>query len=199
MVRYSEIRDSLDTGDLVLFDGRGAISTLIRYWTGNKSHIGMVVRLRDLGVMLWESTTLTVGNIHDALTGEVRKGVQLVPLSERLRLYDGRVSIRRLTATRSDDLRARLGAMREEWKGRPYERDKLSMLLQDRSGLSEDTELASLFCSELVAETYMRAGWMRRLTAANDFWPSHFADGGMAEKLLVASAALMPEMAVEYG
>ena len=96
MPTYESVRDCLKTGDIVLFSGKGGISHAIKLTTNSMwSHVGMVLRLpRSQAVFLWESTTLT--NLKDAIDGRVKHGVQLVLLSDRLRTYDGEVSIRRL-------------------------------------------------------------------------------------------------------
>ena len=97
MPTYNQVRKSLKTGDIVLFSGKGGISDWIKLFTGGLwSHIGMVLQLPqgDM-VLIWESTTLN--NIADFETGTARKGVQLVPLSERIQSYDGGVAIRRLS------------------------------------------------------------------------------------------------------
>lgn len=55
----------------------------------------MVIKTDELDmVMLYESTTLS--QIKCVELGRKHKGVQLVPLSERINQYQGRIGIRRL-------------------------------------------------------------------------------------------------------
>jgi hypothetical protein len=92
---YRELRDQLDTGEIVLFSGKGRLSAGIKWFTGSKwSHVGMVLRkpAHDM-VFLWESTTLS--NLKDAEDGWAKRSVQLVFLSQRLPTYDGDITIRR--------------------------------------------------------------------------------------------------------
>ena len=80
-MKYSQLRDRLDTGDLVFFSGKGLVSAGIQWITRSKwSHVGMVVAESrwDL-VLLYESTTLS--NLADVDSGTPMQGVQLVPLS----------------------------------------------------------------------------------------------------------------------
>ena len=93
---YNSIRSRLDTGDIVLFSGKGRISHGIKWLTNSRwSHVGMVVNLTEWNqIVLWESTTLS--DLTDIETGKATKGVQMVFLSDRLRTYEGDVAIRRL-------------------------------------------------------------------------------------------------------
>jgi hypothetical protein len=60
MASYDSIRNTLKTGDVVIFSGKSAVSNFIKLFSGGKwSHVGMVLRLKELddAVLLWESTT----------------------------------------------------------------------------------------------------------------------------------------------
>src|SRR5262245_41615080 len=109
MSKYDEIRGQLQTGDLVLFSGKGGVSAGIKWLTFCEwSHIGMVVCTPSgsgpLGdsVLLWESTNLD--NLKDAIDGVAKRGVQLVLLSERVQTYPGAITIRQLSVHRDPDM-----------------------------------------------------------------------------------------------
>ena len=53
---YTRLRPLLDTGDILLFSGRGAISAGIKQATKCRwSHVGMVLRSRDWNILFcWE-------------------------------------------------------------------------------------------------------------------------------------------------
>ena len=144
----------------------------------------MVVRVQDVdAVLLWESTTLS--NVSDVETGQLRKGVQLVSLSQRIAAYRGRVAVRRLMGVRRENrmLKA-LTRLRRELARRPYEESELELLRAawdgPRSGNTED--LSSLFCSELVAEAYQTMGLLPddpdhpRYQPSNEFTPGDFCE-----------------------
>lgn len=190
--KYDEIRNELDTGDIVLFSGKGGISTGIKWITSSVwSHVGMVLRIPEYNLaLLWESTTLS--SIADLETGKARQGVQLVPLSERLKQYDGEVSIRRLDIQRTPDQLAALMDFRSEVKGRPYEQNKVELVKSAYDGAfgQNQEDLSSLFCSELVAEAYQRLGLISDQLQSNEFTPADFSEkSGAIDRFLQASKA----------
>ena len=179
MVAYTEIRDFLRTGDIVLYSGRQVISSIIKGITRSHwSHVGMVVRLPSIQyVTVWESTRKGTG-LRDVNDGEFKRGVQLVPLSDRVDRYDGEVAIRRLTGAGLDegDFR-RLWERRRDLSNRPYETDLLEMIKaawDGPFGMNEE-DLASIFCSELVAEAYQTLGLLREDVPSNEYVPSDFS------------------------
>ncbi len=183
---YESMRGSLRTGDIVLFSGKGGLSTGIKHFTRCKwSHVGMVLALEEFDLhMLWESTTLS--NIADAETGKELRGVQLVPLSERIRRYDGEVAIRRLIVDREPGMGLALAELRQEIKGRPYEENVLELVRSAYDGpFGANTEdLSSLFCSELVAEAYQRMGLLPESLPSNEYTPRDFSSKGELKLLL---------------
>ena len=181
MLTYEDARNDLCTGDIVLFSGKGGLSHTIKLATNSKwSHVGMVLRLPDShAAFLWESTTLT--NLKDAIDGRVKRGVQLVLLSDRVRTYDGEISIRHLRDhTIGDTSYLDLMAFRQEVRGRAYEQGKLELIKAAYDGpLGHNQEdLSSLFCSELVAEAYQRLGLLQEPPQglpSNEYTPRDFA------------------------
>ena len=178
MTTYADIRGRLQTGDLVLFAGKGWLSRLIQIGTASRwSHVGMVLVLLEYNVvLLWESTTLS--SLPDIVSGRGRKGVQLVALSERLRTYDGCAAVCHLKGAALSDADTRaLTRFRHEVRGRPYEQSKLQLIVavfRRWCGFGED--LSSLFCSELVAEAYQRMGLLDPDVPSNSYTPADFAE-----------------------
>lgn len=196
---YAEIRDSLKTGDLLLFSGKGTISDLIKHITSAKwSHIGMVVRVPEFEMVLcWESTTLS--NVEDVTTGKATRGVQLVALRDRLRTYDGEVCARHLVEPITNGALAALGKFRSEVCGRPYEESKLELLRSawDGWGGANTEDLSSLFCSELVGEAYQRMGLIDESVPSNEFTPADFRAGAQIDTLLLGKNVLGPEVSIK--
>ncbi len=175
---YEEIRNDLNTGDLVLFSGKGFVSRMIKRFTRSKwSHVGMVINSVEWDMkLLWESTTLS--KIKDITTGTTKQGVQLVPLSEKIKNYDGEVGIRTLNTNVSpDEIRDTLRKLRKELKGRDYEQDKLELFKSayDWWGGKNEEDLSSIFCSELMAEAYQRLGFFSEDSPSNEYTPEDFA------------------------
>lgn len=196
MQAYENLRPSLKTGDVVLFSGKGGISTGIKWFTNSKwSHVGMVLKLTEWdAVMLWESTTLS--DIADVESGKERKGVQIVPLSERVRKYKGEVSIRLLDIERTPEMLKELSLLRSEIKGRPYEKDKIELIKAAYDGPfgANKEDLSSLFCSEMVAEAYQRMGLLSEKKSSNEYTPKDFADAG---KMKLLKGKLGSEIVIE--
>lgn len=176
-VEYSEIRNNLKTGDIVLFSGRDFVSKLIQFGTRSKwSHVGMIYRIYQLDfVTLWESTTLS--DCVDLDSGTKRKGVQLTALSDRVRYYDGEIAIRQLEnpVTLAND---RLLELRQKLKSKRYETSEAELIKSafDFAGLNNKPDLSSVFCSELVAEAYKKLGLLTDRLSSNEYTPSDFAN-----------------------
>ena len=176
MIPYSEIRDDLKTGDMVLFSGDGFVSRIIQMYTRSKwSHVGLVVKDEwyDM-LLLWESTTLSkVKTVY----GNVRQGVAVRPLSEVVAKYEGEVGIRQLERPLSDGQQVDIGDLRKEFKGRDYEQSKSELFKSayDFIGGKNEEDLSSLFCSELVAEAYQRVGLLSEHTPSNEYTPADLA------------------------
>lgn len=183
MNNYERLRADLKTGDLVLFSGKGAISNVIKLFSGGKwSHIGMILRLESFGdsVLLWESTTLN--DVKDIETGVRTKGVQLVPLSQRLENYDGEINLRQLNKKLSDAQMNKLAECRKALSRKPYERSEAELLKAAYDGMFGDSkgeDLSSLFCSELVAEAYQCMGLLDdgpKALPSNEYTPLDFSE-----------------------
>ena len=166
------------TGDLILFKGNGVFSKIITALPGSDySHVGMYVEY-DNQPCVFESTSQ--GGLPDIITGELIKGVQLVPFEERVQSYDGEVFHRPIIGDRPRMLDHILGVMIERHHGKPYEKSKrelanaeLDLPLPWELNKEDDS---SLFCSETAAIVLRAMGIMRETTKpSNEFTPSDFA------------------------
>lgn len=173
-MRYSDIRDQLQTGDVVLFSGRGFFSWLIQVFTNsNWSHVGMVVKLPEYDtVLLFESTTLS--KTKGFFTGKTKEGVQLVSLSSRIKDYNGKVAIRHIYDT--SDVTSEFVKFREEVNDREYEKNKFQLFKSAYDGWfgRNKTDLSSIFCSELVAEFWQRIKRISACVPSNEYTPDSF-------------------------
>jgi len=189
--KYLAIRDSLETGDLVLFSGKNAISWSIRKYTRSRfSHVGMVVRPPGTDLyLIWESTW--------------PGGAMIRGLAEVIRSYDGEVFIRRATTNGKLDENSIFFDVRRELGGRAYERSWTALAAAGKGFLQDGREdLSSLFCSELVAETYQRFGWLDDDGSPSDkYVPGDFEPGGIVEGEMayMQAAHLEPEVILVKG
>lgn len=178
---YDTIRNSLHTGDIVLFSGKGGLSAGIKWATTSRwSHVAMVFNLVEYNfVTLWESTTLTT--LEDLDTKKMNKGVQLIPLSDRVQTYEGEISIRRLSGvTLGKPAIDALMALRKKLRGRPYEKSTAELIKAAYDGPfgHNEEDLSSVFCSELVAESYQVMGLLpggKKDKPSNEYVPADFS------------------------
>ncbi len=176
-VKYSEIRNELKSGDMILFSGGGFVSRMIQMFTRSQwSHVGLVIKddWWDM-LLLWESTTLSkIKTVH----GNIRQGVAIRPLSEVIENYDGQVGVRQLTFPLTDAQELTIGELRQEFKGRDYEQNKSELFKSayDFIGGRNEEDLSSLFCSELVAEAYQRVNFLDEVKPSNEYTPADLAE-----------------------
>lgn len=172
---YENIRPDIQTGDLILFSGNGPIAFGIKLITRSKwSHVGMAFKMPEYDfVAIWESTSLS--NIHDIESGMHVNGVQMSPLRDRIRNYNGDIAIRHLSDFTCD--LDKLKRFRSSVRGRPYEKDlfELFSAALPYPFSNNDEDISSLFCSELVAETYQTLGLLDEQKPSNEYTPSDFA------------------------
>lgn len=195
---YAAARARLKTGDVVLFSGKGGISTSVKWVTLSRwSHVGMVMVLDEYDfVCVWES--VATPTLADVESGHARRGVQLVPLSARVQQYEGEIVYRSLLGVelQASDVQ-RLMALRKRIGRRPYEKSRLAMMAAAWDGpfghVPED--LSSLFCSELVAAAYQALGLIRngrKDKPSSEYVPADFSEA--REDLSWLRGALGPEI-----
>lgn len=197
---YEKVRDDLETGDIVLFSGKGLFSSIIKLVGCTKwSHVGIVIKFADLDLILvWESTSLS--KVKDAIDGVCKSGVQTVLLSERIDSYKGDISVRHLHGTIPIGAIRNLKDLRARLKNKPYEKD-LSELAGSALDFGpfdiENEDFSSVFCSELVAEALQTMKVITESLPANEFVPKDFSEGGAAEKYLMNGYTYGPEIVLK--
>lgn len=116
-------------------------------------------------------------------------GVQMAPL--RYRITNGwcnAAAVRHITGLTPPQRQAMLHKMATfmtETNGRPYEKNRLQLVLSTFDLLDEpisllklnEEDLSSIFCSELVAATYQRMGLIETTKPANKYTPEDFTSG----------------------
>ena len=114
--------------------------------------------------------------------------VALYDLQERIAAYTGAIAYRPLM--RADQKRGldkgdvkQFDAVYQALIGRPYETSKLELFKAafDPKILSYELamnapDLSSIFCGELIAETYQQLGLLDRALSANEYVPADFGD-----------------------
>ena len=181
-MRSSINTSELNTGDIVLFSGVDAYSRLVKVGTSSKwSHVGLILNTPHHDFLtMWESSIRE--DTLDVEAGLHRIGVRLVSFHDRVKAFEGEISIRRLQGgVLSEESLGALVQFREELRGRDYERNKFELLRasNERAFRNKEEDLSSLFCSELVAEAYQRLGLLTEEKPSNDYAPKDFSHGRM--------------------
>jgi hypothetical protein len=201
LVGYEKIRPSLKSGDLVLFDGKGKLSTLIKWFAGPFSHAGILVYSDDLDYLgLMESTTLQ--SAPDVETGQIESGVSFVALSERVRGYEGRVFVRQLNKPLDRIRLDALARFRREFHLRPYQKNKIDLVATLWRDYDGKEELASLFCSEVTAEALQQAFLLPEVgsggQASDKYTPMDFSSMARPELRLCGGYEYGSEIEITY-
>lgn len=186
---YSEIKDSLKTGDLILFHGVQISSKLIEliewsFW----SHVGMVVLPEDIGLagkepLFWESTASGDG-IIDYLTGKPKtNGPMLVALHDRIEVdlkqhYDTHFLVKYLNCSLKPEELQKLKDFinKAHGCGFPNAENALKYYIEGRS-FNIPAPDVDVFCSQLIAETFMAMGFISAEYVSNGYSPDDFYKG----------------------
>ena len=202
MIYYHQYRHQMETGDLILFSGKGILSAGVKLGSLCKwSHIGMVVKVQNPDIaLIYQATPSTI--VKDFFLKKENPGVQINVLSHVVDKYDGDIAYRKLHVDRSQEMFDSLSAFRKEIKGRPFEESTWEIIkacYDGPLGSNEEEDLSSLFCSELVAETYQRMGLLQCNTIggklSNEFTPRDFSE--KEELPLLLGASLGPEITLK--
>jgi hypothetical protein len=182
---YENVRSSIQTGDIVLFHGLDLESEIIEFvelsmW----SHVGIVVRMPCIEYpLLWESTPLHY--LTDPLLHKTKSGPRLVSLDDRLvvsqnkGLYN-RFLVRCLEVKRCKDMLNALSDFISEVHLMTFPKEWVVLrdFLEGRLLKSAPAIRRSFYCSELVAETYIRMGLLPKTPPSNAYLPKDFASRG---------------------
>jgi hypothetical protein len=200
---FAELAPKMKTGDLVLFSGRYEESTLIEKLEHSPwSHVGMVVKLPDHGQPLfWESTTLT--NLADEIFHDHMKGPKVVDLYQRMKQYGrelkpyvpAQFAYRKLDVARTEAMIQSLTGMFTDEHGLPNP-GEWKMVAEVVAGrlFNIHSRLDTFFCSELVADSYVKMRLLPAERAVNAYMPKDFTSTG---RLPLLKGRLEPEILID--
>ncbi len=167
---YSEMRETLRTGDMVFCSGTYFFSNAIRWFTKSVwSHIGIIYRDDALErIFILESETFV--------------GVRLAPLSKYLRDYHGRnkpyrgrMFIARLEPEVSQEIHRKAVSMGMDELTKPYDNLEIFRIaIRILFKLGRRNRDRKYICSELVYEAFRKAGilfhFRHRSISPDDIW-----------------------------
>lgn len=173
----------LDTGDVLLFSGNGFFSGLVKMATHSRwSHVAVVVRHQSLpGVpLIWQSVSGEMADVR----GFTKNGVIITDLIRTVeKYYSGYIGLRKLEQPLNDEQLQVLNETFRELDGRPYESGmsglwELFKSASDSGWTSPNHEaLDHIFCSELIAEVFMRLGFIKKTPTepSSEYTPLDFS------------------------
>ena len=179
-VVYEDLEPRLRTGDVFLFHGKSAISRKVERGTRSRfSHAAMVVRPDpSQPPLLWQTGPVKI--VRDRLTRTDHGGAQLGDLKEAVLLmsspeYGDTPYVRQLSLARTPEFEQLAMMIVADIDGRPFP-TMTQMMRQWKAGQSRRSESdRTLFCAELVAETFMRIGLLLLDPPPNAYSPKHFS------------------------
>jgi hypothetical protein len=163
-MKYEELEQTLDTGDLILFQQNWWLGNLISYFTeSNYSHCGVIVKDPDFGpeplkgLYLLESTGLD--NVEDAEDHEVKFGVQLRDFREVYESAKDNLYWRKLNCKRTGNFYNKLSSVHSIVHNKPYDKypnDWVKAKYKIQIGNIQRTD--TFFCSALCSFVYVGLG-----------------------------------------
>lgn len=195
----------MKSGDIILFSGKNSIiSSIIKWWTDSfYSHVGIVLVnpkiysdniFKELkGVYLIESGYES--NIEDAFEHRHKFGVQIVPLIDVIKNYNGNIYWRGLNLDNSSMTRElvniRMSSIYKNIRDKPYDLNLFDLLCCNLNifypeitcrnpiinWFLHDTQKRDKFvCSALVAYFYTKIGFLPEITHWTECTPKFFSD-----------------------
>lgn len=182
VTKYPYIRQSLNTGDIVLFSGTSVASWAIRLFSGRMSHVGLIVRDEFTGTL----------SVLESAIHRGKKGVQLNPLGQRIKTYKGKVWIRQLVTKRTPAMIIALQTWIRDNRNTSYESGiggliELLAATFDFWPFNNKANPKRLFCAELAASIYQLWGLLPTFPPANEFTPTDFCFNVYIDSLLKRS------------
>jgi hypothetical protein len=189
-ITLDRLIETCQTGDIIIFDGKGFISDFIKVATNSKwTHVGIIIKNpsfiknHEKGTYIYESDGKYEPDIEE---GKKIIGVQLNDLMEKIKNYEGEVYYRKLKTNKSTKelldifevvhntiLHKFYDWLPQDWIAAYlalHNYVKLSKLLTDPRHLDK------LFCSALVAYLYTEWGFMDKDTNWDFIAPNYFSD-----------------------
>jgi signal transduction histidine kinase len=180
-VNYDDVAFRLQTGDIMLFKGLYLDRDQQPHPSENWTHAGLIVKIPEQEEpLLWESTPLE--SITDRILGLRKGGPQIVSLRERLLTYETDVyAWRQLRVVRSPEMLRALYSYVYQVHRLPFpaQIEVIRRVIQTRFFLRwwpRRRIYRSIFCTELIAETYMRMGLIPETPPASAYLPLDFSE-----------------------
>ena len=180
-ISYERLEPTVRTGDVFLFHGESSVSKGVEKATRSRfSHAAMVIRPHlSRRPMLWQTGPKFL--VKDQLTLSNHGGAQLGDLHDVL-IFMGQPRFgdtpycRKLNIKRTPEFEKMAMLIVSDIDGRKFPK-MTQMARQYAAGTKMRSESdRTLFCAELVAETFMRLGVLFLHPPPNAYSPKHFSE-----------------------
>ncbi len=167
--KYSEIRPTIQTGDLFFAAGNYPVSRMIKHFSDSMfSHVGFV--------FTWNSRVLVLESVED-------DGVRAVPLSQYVsnyensgKKYDGRLFLGRYQAPLDAEKIAQMLGKAADSLNMKYDKDEIARILARVTiGLGKHSENNAYICSEFVDVCFKEIGIIFPRDTKGFIFPEHIA------------------------
>jgi uncharacterized protein YycO len=154
-VTYSQLRDTVQAGDLLFYSGEDEVSKLIRRATHSLwSHIGVIFKIENLDrILLLESVE--------------SMGVRLIPVSRYIKnvehesndgKFDARLVIARHKSLKKNQVNHLINFGIDQIS-RPYDLDEIRRIIERiQKGEGKAVRDEAYMCSELIYECFLKIG-----------------------------------------
>jgi len=154
---------------------------IIRFFTKAEfSHCGIVWKVPELPDRLFISEASTnLAKLSDVESGNTKRGVELLDFRSKMNCgYYDKVAVRKLKWDRTPEFLDHLEKFRRELRNVGYEKNLIEFIKSSfyDAGLkgNQSIDLSSLFCSEYVAESFIRCGLLPNRPLSNNYVPADF-------------------------
>jgi hypothetical protein len=188
---FDEIKNELQSGDIILFDGPSWQDEVIEWADSSSfSHVCLVVRLAlesgsPEALMVWSADG--IDTLADKISGEMKPGTHLLDMAEMLAVSKTRVpehkhyrfAWRKTGFERTPAYQALLLSTLRALTGTAFPTTEylISNYYLGRHGYKPLDEGKTLFCSQLAAETFVRTNLI-----SNEHFPNYYSPGSFSEE-----------------
>lgn len=160
------------TGDIILFQGKGFISKIIQICSRSKfSHVGIVY---NSGIRQYL--------IHSTSLGKGKDGVRINFLDEYLAENTGTAYVKKLEVytelgtSKQVDLNTKMWEFFTKIRDREYEKNPIEFAGAQLRVIKNKRDAEYLFCSELVVEALRAVDIMKEGKASNEYTPKDLGE-----------------------
>ncbi|MEX2178537.1 MAG: hypothetical protein WD801_07490 [Gemmatimonadaceae bacterium] len=188
-IPYSQIRNTLQTGDVVTFQGKSALDYMIQLETHTPyNHVGMIIRL-GTNLYFWDAPGGGKQFPDPYTNNQPHAGTRVAPLDDLLGSYmqnEVAMYVRQVQPALGTEQLAALSAFISVANGIPFPGDHIKLPLEFGLGVGLAasyamgrkfglTHAGHYFCAHLIADTYMHMGLLPIAPLpANGYAPSDF-------------------------